>query len=214
MSKTDFQNGFALGLASGGTPTATELDNTVKFLVDGEPYEIVSVKNGNFVSKPLTDPTSPNGVFISWQNSDNVPVNFPYPPNGDVTLYALITEPQAERLYTFFGVDKESYPYIFVTKRDDDTDTMGVYFTEYCTSTVIGPKDYKTHFTNNCTYDTSLFPEESNVEAVITFFLTDCRLNNFLDSTKIALSPTSEYTIWTNAKMYTGDGSHNVYYFG
>lgn len=78
MSKTDFQNGFALGLASGGNVTATELDYTVRFLVDGKPYEIVSVKSGNKVSKPLTDPISENGKFTGWKDN-NGKVDFPYP---------------------------------------------------------------------------------------------------------------------------------------
>ena len=208
MSKLDFQNGLAIGLASKGTASATMLDNTVTFLADGEPYEIVSVKSGNYVNAPATEPTSENGVFLNWQDSDNNTVNFPYLPKSDITLYAFITESQAERLYTFFDVDKEIYKYVFVIKRGN---TMGIYFTEYCTSTVIGPKNYKTHFTNNCTYNDT-FPEENNVEAVITFFITKCKMNNFLDSTDIVLQPTSEYTIWTNADIYIGNGSHNVYY--
>lgn len=186
------------------------VDNTVSFMADGAVYEVVSVKNGNYVSKPLTNPISPNGVFAGWLDENGNNKDFPFPPTSDMTLYALITDSQSEKLYTFFDVDKDVYPYVFVIKRGN---TMGIYFTEHCTSTVIGPTNYKTHLTNNCTYDETLFPKEDDVEAVITFFINDCQLNNFIDSTSCALKPTSGYTIWTNADVYTGDGSHNVYYF-
>jgi hypothetical protein len=66
----------------------TTLDYTVKFMVDGEVYEIISVKQGNSVNAPITPPTSESGSFISWQ-LNNEDVIFPYLPIGDTEFTAL-----------------------------------------------------------------------------------------------------------------------------
>jgi hypothetical protein len=87
MSKFDFQNGCALGVASSGVTDAL-LDNTVTFIVDGKPYEIVSVTNGNSVNAPATEPKSENGTFIEWQLNGGK-VTFPYPLENDVELNAM-----------------------------------------------------------------------------------------------------------------------------
>lgn len=100
MSKTDFQNGFILGLASNGIINGgvivdnNILDHTVTFKVLGEPYEIVSCKDGNIIDKPLATPLVDNGTFVYWwmdNNDENIMdvVEFPYMPTEDCDIHAL-----------------------------------------------------------------------------------------------------------------------------
>ena len=88
MSNKDFQNGIALGLAMGGVVSEKILDHTVTFTVDGEPYEIVSVKNGNSVNAPQTIPTKNGSVFGGWLNADSEIIIFPCVPTTEVVLNA------------------------------------------------------------------------------------------------------------------------------
>lgn len=61
---------------------------TVTFLVDGAVYEKVSVKAGNSVSAPETEPTSESGTFVAWQlNGEDV--TFPFTPTGDTEITAV-----------------------------------------------------------------------------------------------------------------------------
>jgi hypothetical protein len=68
---------------------------TVKFMVDGEAYEVVSVKSGNSVTTPKDASgyerliESPNGNFDYWHIDGNK-VTFPYVPTNDVDIEALI----------------------------------------------------------------------------------------------------------------------------
>ena len=65
MSNKDFQNGFALGLVSGGVEKLgiEPLDHTVIFKVDEQNYQIITVKDGQSISAPSPNPTSENGAF-------------------------------------------------------------------------------------------------------------------------------------------------------
>lgn len=64
------------------------LDYTVKFMVNGEVYEVVKVKSGNAVNAPSTPPTSESGSFLAWLLNEEAVV-FPYTPTGDTELTAL-----------------------------------------------------------------------------------------------------------------------------
>lgn len=91
MSNKDFQNGFALGLASGGVVSEKILDHTVTFTIDGEPYEIVSVKAGNSVLKPYSSPEkSEEGLFCDkWKDSNGELISFPYVPTRNINLFGV-----------------------------------------------------------------------------------------------------------------------------
>lgn len=61
---------------------------TVTFLVDGAVYEKVSVKAGNSVSAPETEPNSESGTFVAWQlNGEDV--TFPFTPTGSTEITAV-----------------------------------------------------------------------------------------------------------------------------
>lgn len=67
------------------------LDHTVTFTVDGEPYEVVSVKDGNSVNRPATDPAKEDYSFSGWKlNSEKV--TFPYVPTENTELIALFSQ--------------------------------------------------------------------------------------------------------------------------
>jgi hypothetical protein len=84
------------------------LDYTVTFTVDGEPYEIVSVKNGNMVNAPATEPTSEGEIFTGWHLNDTK-FDFTNPVENDVELVAKFGT-IADTVYAHYGVSREEYP--------------------------------------------------------------------------------------------------------
>lgn len=103
----------------------SELDHTVMFTVEGELYEIVSVKDANSVNAPATPPTSEGLIFSGWG------VDFPYTPTGDTTLSAsFISRSNSAYLYEFFGVDKTTFPYVVIgcTDKGNGNVSCGVWF--------------------------------------------------------------------------------------
>lgn len=80
-------------ISGGETETGIEpLDNTVTFTVDGEPYEIVSVKNGNSINEPVTQPTKDGEYLNGWKTSEGNVISFPYAPTSDTNLEAVFDE--------------------------------------------------------------------------------------------------------------------------
>ena len=65
------------------------LDNTVKFVVEDNTYQIVSVNAGAAVAA-VTEPIVQG--FAGWLDSGGNTISFPYTPVGDETLTALILE--------------------------------------------------------------------------------------------------------------------------
>ena len=67
------------------------LDHTVTFMVDGEPYQIVSVKDGGSITTP-TPPKKTKLTFASWRDDKENKVVFPYVPTKDEIIVAFFTE--------------------------------------------------------------------------------------------------------------------------
>ena len=113
--------GYAITYENGNTTVTPEkdensgngkieaLDYTVKFMVDGEPYQIVTVKKGQTVSAPNIEPIKEDFVFANWGVND-VGVIFPVTPDKDIELTALFTESQVSQIYHIAGVDRKQYP--------------------------------------------------------------------------------------------------------
>ena len=72
-----------------------QLDHTVTFKANGEPYTVVSVKDGQSVSAPNPNPTSESGSFTGWLNGETS-VTFPYTPTGNVELIANFSTVRSE----------------------------------------------------------------------------------------------------------------------
>lgn len=101
------------------------LDHTVTFTVDGEPYEIVSVINGNSVNAPATEPTSENGTFVEWQlNGEKV--TFPYFLENDVEFNAMFQNVRNEIEIKTAGALVCT---VFGTKTNNETAIYGYYKT-------------------------------------------------------------------------------------
>lgn len=84
----DKDNGNIYLFNGSGWLGSTSLNYIVKFTVNSEVYQTISVKIGNSVNAPATVPTSGNGSFIAWQlNGENV--TFPYTPSGNTEITAL-----------------------------------------------------------------------------------------------------------------------------
>ena len=92
----------------------SKIDHTVIFTVDDAPYEMTSVKNGNQINAPLTDPTSENGVFKCWEDENGNKVVFPYEPTSDIKMIAAFQSALLADLYSHYNVPQETYPYIFI----------------------------------------------------------------------------------------------------
>ena len=87
------------------------LDHTITFTVDGEPYEIVSVKSGNSVNAP-TVPQIEGKSLSSW-NVDGVPIDFPYQPLKDTEIYAVLSS-ILEKIYNRYGYTIQQYSQILI----------------------------------------------------------------------------------------------------
>lgn len=84
----DEDNGNIYLFNGSGWLGSTSLNYIVRFIVNNEVYQIISVKVGNSVNAPATVPTSENGSLIAWQlNGENV--TFPYTPTGNTEITAL-----------------------------------------------------------------------------------------------------------------------------
>ena len=98
--------------SSGNNSVGGQLDYTVSFMVDGEPYQFISVKNGSSISEP-PQPTVQSGVFAHWENDDGNIVHFPYTPIGDISLKAVFYNKVYE-IYKKFNISMEEFPYITI----------------------------------------------------------------------------------------------------
>jgi hypothetical protein len=86
----------AVDVASAQTSSIEPLDHTVKFMVEGEPYEVVSVKDGNKINGTVTIPTSELGTFCYWEDENGNMVDFPFTPINDSILIAHIQSVRKE----------------------------------------------------------------------------------------------------------------------
>lgn len=75
------------------TSGVATVDHTVTFVVDGEPYEIVSVKNGNSVKEP--DKPTPTGK-TTWIDSLGNSQQFPFFPEENTLFTAQIQAARTE----------------------------------------------------------------------------------------------------------------------
>lgn len=116
MSKLDFQNGFALGLASKGQASSNMevLDHTVQFIVEGETYELVRVNDGNAVRAPATNPVKDGFNFGGWEDGDGNVMTFPFIPTDDTTIVA-INWSLSDLLWNSYNIDPDAYPFIFIS---------------------------------------------------------------------------------------------------
>lgn len=119
MDSKDFQNGIIIGLTSSLAKNSNKsLDYTVTFISEGEPYEIIQVKKDNKINAPVTEPISESGTFAGWQ-VDGETATFPYPPEGNTVFNALFGT-IADTVYTYYGINKEEYPYLAIQYRDSE----------------------------------------------------------------------------------------------
>lgn len=95
------------------------LDHTVTFTVEGEPYEVVSVNDGNSVNAPSGTPTSEEGDFGKWSlNGERV--SFPFIPTEDTEFIAEFSI-MSTKLYERFGVNQNEYPNIVIYLKNYST---------------------------------------------------------------------------------------------
>lgn len=80
---------------SNAPATSGGLDYTVIFTSEGEPYEIVSVKDGNSINAPETIPIGKSGVLMGWQINGET-IMFPYTPTSDTEINAKFSTVRSE----------------------------------------------------------------------------------------------------------------------
>ena len=86
---------------------SSPLDHTVTFTVDGEPYEVAHVKDGNTVNRPTLSQKE-NTLLSSWI-VDEKPIDFPYTPTKHVDAEARFSS-ALYKIYNKLGYSIEQYP--------------------------------------------------------------------------------------------------------
>ena len=114
----------AVDLTNAKTNGGVSLDHTVTFLADGEPYEVVSVRNGNSVNAPATRPISNSGVFVGWM-LNNETIDFPYLFESDVELVAKFQTVRNEITVTKAGTNIST---ACGTKVNDGLAVLGYFY--------------------------------------------------------------------------------------
>lgn len=104
------------------------LDNTVKFVVEDNTYQIVSVNAGDSISQPVT-PTLTTGFVAGWK-VDNQYVSFPYTPSGDVEVIGNIQVVDLTMGLSTSGLRIATIAGVSYTKITNDFSYFGVYLEE------------------------------------------------------------------------------------
>lgn len=147
------------------------LDHTVTFTVDGEPYEVVSVKDGNEVQIP-TEPQKSGLVFIRWENNGNE-VAFPFVPTEDTEIIAYFsTRSNTNALYTLFKIDKTLYPYVVLGcyQYNESKARCEVCFCDAfrdVNGRVVSPVGHKVYFTSTFEVTADINNQNDIVSAII-----------------------------------------------
>lgn len=183
------------------------LDNTVTFLAYGEPYEVVSVKNGNSVNSPATPPQSVKESFIGW-HLDGKLQTMPFTPSGDVLLEAIFSSALNE-FYRMNGISKDEYPdFILFTFGT----TVGIYVAqkgafkvnEYWLQTLADKPNY--HYIVK-----TLSPMTTDVDELLKA-LTPTQQVTLSPTTKtLSRSYNDNYTFYTNTGLSSVTGVWNNY---
>jgi hypothetical protein len=84
-----------VNLSNAKTSGVATVDYTVTFLADGEPYEVVSVKDGNTVNAPSGTPTSDIGTFTGWKLNGGY-ITFPHKPEANDIINAVFQSARTE----------------------------------------------------------------------------------------------------------------------
>ena len=185
----NMQRIYEAGKQAGGGSAA--LDYTVTFIVDGEPYELVSVKDGNAIDIPATEPTSENGTFNGWMNGEEK-VEFPFAPSEDVELNALFIYSVLPLLYEHFEFDPIEYPFVGIQ-----------YSTQY--------NGYRIHFAKESSQNTSGIKLTSKVYIDALFRTLD--IKDIYDTAEIvtkliAATSRSNLSSTTSAALGTIEGDY------
>lgn len=123
MSLIDFQNGFVVGYASGKVVHVSdkkEQVGTAKYCTNGT-FVLTPDINKVFSKVIVTTEVCPPIVDMSLNNLVTIRGTTNLSPEGTVTRLL----PNADRMYTHFGVDKDTYPHLLIEQRGN---TAGLYF--------------------------------------------------------------------------------------
>lgn len=195
----------AVDLANVQTSGLEIVDHTVKFTVEGEPYEVVSVKDGNSVNKPLGIPEKDGCFFVSWVDSENTVTAFPFTPTTDVTLFADFGVKYTDALYENWNVDRNTYPYVFIAK---DTSSVAVIFATSYSLTYIGGIYLHTQWYH--IEESKPFPQPNNYGDIVSYVVQNVDKENMGSGRETAIY--SRMTYYTNAKDWDSVGTE--YYIG
>lgn len=190
----------ALQRHSGG---GVSLDHTVTFMADDKPYEIVSVKDGNAVNAPATNPASEAGSFSYWALNGSV-IGFPYIPTENIGVVAVFINLCSDAIYKIFNVDKNEHPYLYV-QYSKSYRAVEVIFAETFT-----PQSYNDKMTGCIVYKTpsGTYPTSDNISPVD---LVKYISNNFAQFSKLE---DTEYKSVDGGSHYGNGTIEKHSYFG
>jgi hypothetical protein len=195
----------AVNFSNAQTSGVQALDHTVTFTVDGGPYEVVSVKDGNSVNAPATQPIN-NGNIVSRWSVDGADITFPYTPTSDVIIDGVMSTYE-NMLYDFYGISKSDYPALLLYVREG---RMCIYFgksiTESTTSFVVTKPLYSGY-----TYDVNDIYANPTTENVVIGCITRIAKPLSYSSTGTSFDNFDEYRFWTNTP-FTNSFNANIVY--
>lgn len=102
----------------------SDVNHKVTFVLNDESdgaYELQTVENNGYISKPATDPTRAGYEFTGWYDDETLTSEFDFssPVMGDVTIYAGWGNPEGEDgLYASEGGDETIYSVSSLTVED------------------------------------------------------------------------------------------------
>lgn len=164
-------------------------------MVDGKPYQVVSVIDGGEIHAPSIIPTKEGYYFKHWITEDKVTYTYPFIPKTDVELFAEFAFSYTEILYSHFGVDKTIYPYVFIEK--DASNYIRIFFATSYNGTYISSSSGNYMWTQQYVIKAEdNFPTNSNYGDVVNFVVN--KLTPTLNTSKGTQTVRSDYVIWTN----------------
>ena len=152
----------------------TPLDHTVTFLVNGEVYEVLSVKEGHSVNAPATNPNQEGSFFYGWtigENTEENLIKFPYTPTDNIELNCFFKtvhteiELSAGEWVCYLG-SSSKYSH---EKYNNEWAILGSYYTNgYIAPVVVGLTSsaciVSGHYTNNPSMSSASYWKSGTVE--------------------------------------------------
>lgn len=191
----------AVDMANAQTSEIELLDHTVTFMVDGEPYEVVSVKDGNSVNVPNETPTSDEGTFLNWLLNGTA-VSFPFVPQENTEFIGNFGS-ALQPLYAHTGINPIDYGDAFIRFISSGT-TVSILFMALKTGTSYSDgfiRSSEAYYRSYETYE-NVTNVPTNIKEIVDFLIENNCANTTSWTGYSCTSATNPGDIWyTNTNL-------------